>query len=270
MTSNPIADNRDSLRLIQITDCHLGAEPGEQLLGMDTDESLLDVLQQLKANEAQADMLVASGDIASAGAEPAYHRFLDYLDDQLQLPRAWLAGNHDVPQTMKAIAPNRIQSDHVELGDWQLILLDSSVAGSEGGSLSSAELQRLQDLLQASERHTLVFVHHQPVPMECEWLDKYVIDNAEQLFDALRGFDQVKGIVFGHVHQEFDATHEGIRLLATPSTCIQFKPRQTDFAVDRKMPGYRWFNLYSDGRFDSEVVTLPEKDYGVDFDSAGY
>ena len=66
MTQNPQSSDRDCLRLIQVTDCHLGAEPGEQLLGMDTDESLLDVLTLLRSTEAQADMLVASGDIASA------------------------------------------------------------------------------------------------------------------------------------------------------------------------------------------------------------
>ena len=270
MTQNPQSSDRDCLRLIQVTDCHLGAEPGEQLLGMDTDESLLDVLALLRSTEAQADMLVASGDIASAGAEPAYGRFLDYLDDYLDLPAAWLAGNHDLPQTMKAIEPGRIQSDYVELGDWQLILLDSSVLGSEGGSLSAAELQRLTDLLQTSKRHTLVFVHHQPVPMKCDWLDKYVIDNADQFFAALQGHEQVKAVVFGHVHQEFDEQHQGIRLLASPSTCIQFKPRLVDFAVDRKMPGYRWFNLYGDGSFETEIVRIPEKDYGVDYDSPGY
>ena len=270
MTTETQADNRDCLRLLQITDSHLGAEPGEQLLGMDTDVSLLDVLQLLKATEGDADMVVASGDIASAGAAPAYTRFLDYLDAYLDLPSAWLAGNHDLPQTMKRIEPGRIQSEHVLLGDWQLILLDSSILGSEGGSLSDSELQRLTRLLQSSKRPTLVFVHHQPVPMHCEWLDKYVIDNAAQFFAALQGHDQVKAVIFGHVHQELDEMHQGIRLLATPSTCIQFKPRLADFAVDRKMPGYRWFDLHKDGSFDTGVVRIPEKDYGVDYDSPGY
>lgn len=270
MTSNPQTHNRNYRRLIQITDCHLGAKPGEQLLGMNTDESMQDVLKLIQTNESQADMVVASGDIASAGAEPAYGRFLEYLDDYLQLPSAWLPGNHDAPHLMKAAETGRIQADCAELGDWQLILLDSSVPGSEGGSLSESELQRLSRELQASTRPALVFVHHQPVPMKCEWLDKYTIDNAGQFFETLQGFDQVKAIVFGHVHQEFDDEHQGIRLLAAPSTCIQFKPRQLDFALDQKMPGYRWFNLYDDGSLETGVVRIAEKDYGVDYDSGGY
>ena len=37
---------------------------------------------------------------------------------------------------------------------------------------------------------------------------------------------------FGGMHQEFDQSMQGVRWLATPSTCVQFTPRSDDFAVD--------------------------------------
>mgnify|MGYP000213876501 CR=1 FL=1 len=30
--------------------------------------------------------------------------------------------------------------------------------------------------------------------------------------------------LFGHVHQQFDVRRKGVRLMAVPSTCAQFKP----------------------------------------------
>ena len=38
--------------------------------------------------------------------------------------------------------------------------------------------------------------------------------------------------ISGHVHQESDAVMSGIRMLTTPSTCVQFAPGSEDFALD--------------------------------------
>ena len=38
--------------------------------------------------------------------------------------------------------------------------------------------------------------------------------------------------ISGHVHQESDAVISGIRMLTTPSTCVQFAPGSEDFALD--------------------------------------
>ncbi|NNC55616.1 MAG: hypothetical protein HKO07_07840, partial [Pseudomonadales bacterium] len=43
------ASNDATLRVLQITDCHLGERSGEVLAGMDTDASLASVLELLVA-----------------------------------------------------------------------------------------------------------------------------------------------------------------------------------------------------------------------------
>jgi Icc protein len=64
----------------------------------------------------------------------------------------------------------------------------------------------------------------------------------------------VRGLVWGHVHQRYDALRNGVRLLATPSTCAQFLPRAEQFAVDRMPPAYRTLELKADGSITTEVV----------------
>ncbi|MBX2809216.1 MAG: 3',5'-cyclic-AMP phosphodiesterase, partial [Cellvibrionaceae bacterium] len=83
-------------------------------------------------------------------------------------------------------------------------------------------------------------------------------------------YTHVKLILWGHIHQEFDALHEGVRLLASPSTCIQFAPGKNEFTLDKTMPGYRWLELHDDGSISTHVERLPYKDYGIDYQSEGY
>ncbi len=77
-------------------------------------------------------------------------------------------------------------------------------------------------------------------------------------------------MLWGHVHQEFRDERNGVALIASPSTCIQFKPHAVKFAIDAQPPGYRWLELHADGRFDTGVqrlATLPED---IDMQSTGY
>ena len=42
-------------------------------------------------------------------------------------------------------------------------------------------------------------------------------------------------------------------VFSPPSTCIQFKRNSDEFALDFLPPGYRWINLYPDGRLETAV-----------------
>ncbi|MDI5829785.1 hypothetical protein MJN51_39885, partial [Salmonella enterica subsp. enterica serovar Kentucky] len=43
---------------------------------------------------------------------------------------------------------------------------------------------------------------------------------------------RVKYLLCGHIHQELDLDWNGRRLLASPSTCVQFKPHCANFTLD--------------------------------------
>ena len=53
------------MRLIQITDCHLGPQQSETLLGLNTDQSLEDVLQLIQKTESGFDHILCTGDVAA-------------------------------------------------------------------------------------------------------------------------------------------------------------------------------------------------------------
>jgi Icc protein len=56
------------------------------------------------------------------------------------------------------------------------------------------------------------------------------------------------------VHQSYDGERNGVRLMATPSTCAQFRPRSDDFAIDEQPPAYRSIQLLPQGRIETEIT----------------
>jgi 3',5'-cyclic-AMP phosphodiesterase len=242
------------VRLLQLSDPHLFADPDGELRGVNTLTSLRRVLNEAASRKLNLDAVVCSGDIVND--QPAgYAHFARELA-AFGKPVYCIPGNHDDPALMRrALARPPFQvGGQVDLGSWRIILLDSCVPGQAGGHLDQAELQRLEAALAGSDRFAMVCVHHHPVSMSSRWLDAVGIDNAAALFEVLDAHAQVRLLSWGHVHQCFDARRRGVRLLATPSTGAQFLPLSERFAVDGRPPAYRRLTLRADGTVDTEVL----------------
>lgn len=262
-------------RLIQFTDPHIGGRQDYQLLGLDTGLTLDEVLRAIGREQPQAEMLVATGDISANGGEAAYRRFLQKMQS-VSVPWYWLPGNHDDAARMRQLAPAR-SVETVALGGWRLLLLDTSLENQICGGLGEAQLRRLQQLLHEQRQHPLmILMHHQPVPVGSDWIDGHMLRGGRERFLQLVGdAPQVKAIMWGHVHQQFDSRLERPRLgslglHATPSTSVQFTPGSGPFSVDEELPGYRWFELRDDGSYATGVRRVEVSEYGVDLASGGY
>ena len=257
-------------KIVQITDSHLGNSYGDTLLSMNTDEGLTDVLELVVKQQSSIDLVMCTGDISNNANLSAYQRFYTLVRDNLMTPMAWVPGNHDHADLMEALVENSSRRV-IDLDHWALILIDSHVVGETHGYFDSIELAFLDEALKANkDKHIAISFHHQPVPIGSEWMDNYIIKNAHEFWKLIEPYDNIKTVIWGHVHQEFDEEYRGIRLLSTPSTCIQFKPLQKDFMLDTLMPGYRWLEFHDDGELKTGVERVAEKDYGIDFESSGY
>lgn len=259
-----------SVKIIQITDCHLGESEGVELLSMNPDESLDDVLSLINEHHQTADLLLVTGDLANESSLPTYQRLHQVLTDNIIYPFAWLPGNHDDPEVMTNLGETVNLKVHV-MGAWVVILLNSRVEGCIYGHLSDKELQFLESVLKEhGDKYAMICLHHQPVPIGSQWMDKYIVRNAQDFWSLIDNYPMVKVVLWGHIHQEFTDTYNNIGLLASPSTCVQFTPGQKDFCVENAMPGYRWIELHADGGFTSGVERVEEKDYGTDVHSCEY
>ncbi len=260
-----------TLRLAQISDCHLHADPRGHLAGMDTRQSLERVLQRLQ-QEPGFNLLLATGDLSHDASAESYH-WLQQRLRQLNLPCYCLPGNHDDPATMRAHlhgGPVKV-CEELRIGDWLLLFLDSSRPGSTIGHLGMAQRERLASALERHDaRHILICLHHQPLPIGSSWMDRMALDDPESLFPLIEGDPHVCGLLWGHIHQEYDRMQEGRRLMGSPSTCIQFSSGVDEFSIDPLPPGFRWLELHEDGTIDTGVIRLESMPEGLDVESGGY
>ena len=261
----------DPVMLVQLSDSHLFGEAHGTLLGMNTRDSLQQVIDLVLAQQPQIDLLVASGDLSQDGSLESYQQFRQ-MSAQLSAPARWIPGNHDEPMVMeRAATQSSLLEPVVDIGNWRITLLDSAVPGSVPGYLADEQLQLLaRALSEAPQRHHLVCFHHHPVSIDCPWMEPIGLRNPEALFAVLDRFPQVRAVLWGHVHQEIDRMRNDVRLLASPSTCIQFAPHSDDFKLDTLAPGYRWLRLLPDGRLETGVERVSGFAFEADYGANGY
>lgn len=248
-----------SIRLLQITDSHLFAEDDGELGGINTAQSLHAVLAATHSDALPPRAILATGDLVQDGTRAGYERFRRALE-VCEVPVHCIPGNHDCPELMRALLdePPFTFCGHARYDGWIIPLLSSWLPDSAGGRLGLEELARLDALLGSHEReHALVCLHHQPVPMGSAWLDQSALEDAEALLAVSDRHDNVRAILWGHVHQASDRARGRVRLMSTPSTSVQFAPASKTFSYDSMTPGWRWLELHADGTIDTRVGRLP-------------
>ncbi|MBD9485295.1 3',5'-cyclic-AMP phosphodiesterase [Pseudomonas sp. PDM14] len=263
--------NGQSVLLVQLSDSHLFAEEDGKLLGMNTCDSLQRVIERVLDEQPRIDLMLATGDLSQDGTLDSYQRFRQMTETVGDSAR-WFPGNHDeVPMMREACTGSDLLEPVVDLGNWRITLLDSSIPGAVPGYLAEDQLALLERALsEAPERHHLVCFHHHPVSIGCSWMEPIGVRNPNALFGVLDRFPQVRAVLWGHVHQEFDQLRNDVRLLASPSTCVQFAPGSEEFQVDTTAPGYRWLRLHDDGRLETGVSRVTGIHFEVDYSVKGY
>jgi len=271
-----MAKDQDSpIRVVQLTDTHLYSEGSDTLLKMNTKHSFEQVLELIQLHEGSLDLILATGDVAQDASAAAYDYFKSSIGG-LNVPFMWLPGNHDNALLMQSLAEGTSAADkHVQLSNWLVVTLDTSVEGQVQGVLSVDELSFLSDQLKYSELddsidHVVVGMHHNINQVTAGWMKDIGLQNPQHFWEIAKKSNELKAVVFGHIHQELDFVFEDIRCLCTPSTCIQFKPQVANFALDKMNPGYRRLSLHQDGSIETQVVRIAGEQLEADFSSAGY
>lgn len=239
------------LRIVQVSDCHVSADPGADYRGAGADRNLAKLLPVVR--QWQPDLLLLTGDISEDASAASYGRVAAMLDS-VGAPVLALPGNHDDPVLMSRYFPRGPWQGPfvVEKKGWLLVLLDSTRPGQVSGILPQETLDRLDALLaRRSADHVLLALHHQPVPVGSPWIDRYPLRFPQSLFGVLDRHPAVRGLVWGHVHQDFRAERAGAALLGGPSTAANSLPGKDRFTLDLGGPACRWLELYADGQIET-------------------
>jgi Icc protein len=246
-----------ALKLLQISDTHLHATTDSRTRGVNTYVTFRAVLDAAKAcDDWPPDAVLVSGDIVQDESRAGYELFRSEMA-ALGVHILCLPGNHDDPKLMDEIlrgGPFHFCGS-VRMGSWSLILLNTFLTGEDAGGLGARRLAGLAAALKDhATQHVLVCMHHQPLNMGSAWLDGVGLRDADKFLEIIDACTNVRGVLWGHVHQTSDRNRNGVRFLSAPSTCSQFLPNSDFFAIDNRPPGMRWLTLRPDGRIDTRVL----------------
>lgn len=268
-----IEPDLDDVTLVQITDTHLFSDSEGALLGVNTLNSFTAVVNDILNSCVDFHSIIMTGDVSQDHTDASYVRFEQGILP-LEKDCYWLPGNHDFKPSMYSVYPSsQIQEEtYVQVGkNWQIILLDSQAEGSPHGYLSDEQLAYLDSKLQQNpDRFSLVLLHHHPLLVGSKWLDTHCLHNSEAFWEVIHSHQNVNCILCGHVHQDFHQQHQGVDVITSPSTCIQFKPNSDEFALEQVSPGWRTLTLKANGSIETQVYRLADEAFLPDFDAEGY
>lgn len=247
---------KPGLRIAQITDCHLPADPGQTYRGINPRDNLQALLRKVRAWK--PDLLLATGDLSEDGS-PASYDALHQFFNTLGLPVLALPGNHDDPKALAKIFPGSpVDTVQVtEHGDWQIIRLNSCIPGEPHGRIREPCLERLVQVFERGKgRPRLLAVHHQPLMANSPWIDKYRLFEPEAFLQIIDQHADVKVVVWGHIHQVFERERSGTAMLGGPSSAINGVPGAEKFTPDSTGPACRWLELRVGGAIKTGIIDL--------------
>ncbi len=211
--------------IAQVTDIHLGFEPDNP---SEFNRKRLDqVIRQLSAMKPQPDMLLATGDLVDRGDSASYRRLRNALAG-CSFPVWPCLGNHDERANFSEWYPEIPVVDgfvqyEVETPELRLLFLDTLEDGRHGGAFCETRADWLRArLAEKTGTKTLIVMHHPPVEVGIEWMNTHSGEPWVMRFaEAIRGHDQIVGIVCGHLHRPITVGWQGRTIAICASTAPQ-------------------------------------------------
>lgn len=198
-------------KVIQITDTHIVPE-GQLAYGkVDTAVALAETVATVNRMLPQigpVDMIIVTGDLTDFGTDGEYRRFRQIMAP-LQVPYRAVPGNHDDREAMRVAfadqewMPSSGPIDWViDLGDFVLVGLDTSIPNAPNGRLAGDSLDFLRRQMgRFSPKPFLVGIHHPPFATGIIAMDKQNLHGSEALREVLDGHAGEVNLLCGHVHR---------------------------------------------------------------------
>ena len=209
--------------IAQISDLHVKPEGVLAYQRVDTAAALARCVKELNRFTPRPDLVVISGDLVDTPSKEAYDHLIRLLKP-LELPFAAIPGNHDHRDLMRAVLPGRhaftagaLHSVR-EVGDVDVVLIDSITPGKNYGTLDTDTLAWLDEVLGSSAtRPAFLFLHHPPFETGIAHMDVQNLRNGGDLAPILRRHRRARLVAAGHVHRAVLTTFAGAAATICPA-----------------------------------------------------
>lgn len=251
----PDQDIQQIMRIIQITDLHIGKD-GEDTYFVDVRENFRRILLETKS--LNPDYLVISGDLCYHQGEKEVYDWIRPQIESLGFPYEVMAGNHDHSETLAHAFGRQLEYSPDGLyyaRQWQgqtVLFMDSAPHQIFGPQLAWLKSQ----LDQLSGDLTL-FIHHPPTLVGTPFMDlNHALKNREPLLEILSTYPHPVSIFCGHYHVERTVRWKNLSIHVTPSCFFQIDSYSKEFLVDHYQIALREIQM-EEGRLSSRVCYFP-------------
>jgi Icc protein len=222
------------VHFVHVSDTHIHPDPAYGL--EDAGKSALAGARALVARlndlPFTPDFILHTGDVAADPVPGVYDAVREVLG-AAKHPIRYLAGNHDEHGTLPL-------DEEFDVNGVQFVCIDGNgSAAPPRGFVTEAELSRLRRVCESEDARPLVIAtHHNVLPIGSPWYDEFMrMTNGEAFHGAiLPARHRLRGVFFGHVHQDIETLRDGILYSAVSSSWCQFHawPGQEKTVHDRE------------------------------------
>lgn len=207
-------------RILQITDCHLLAEPSGVYNGCQPAIHLQQIVFSLTGNP--PDAVILTGDLTQDHSRASYQLLAD-LFVNISCPVLLLPGNHDdLAELLWLTQTSNLQlADTLVLAKWQLFLLNSKGTSPAGSFDHGKQVALQQQFSQSSQPFFWLFMHHHPLPLHC-FIDQHGLTEQADFWALLFTEPRVKGVAHGHAHLAYHRYYRGVAVVGCPASSVQF------------------------------------------------
>lgn len=248
-----------AVSFVHISDTHIGPTAVYNRFGhvsYPCAERLVEIINNLPVTP---DFVIHTGDVVTDPDPDSYRLAADLLA-QINVPTYYVVGNHDTAVDIRnymSMGTHQSLSDNPDLLTYafdvngvRFLTIDAR-AGDEidpSGMLSDEQLAIVEREVTTGDSPLVVFMHYPALPINAPWMDrKMLILNGEKLHQALLpARDRLRGVFYGHIHQNMQVVRDGISYNSVASAFSQFTAWATDemFGIDRDhLPGYAFVQL---------------------------
>lgn len=255
-------ERKYKLTFVHISDTHIHADPyySKDYADVTPHAGALALVDAINTLPFEPDFVLHTGDVAYDPDPEAYSVCLSILQ-QIHYPVYYVAGNHDHSPTLQKVMLNRadpLPTLHYafEANGIQVVCMDSNgPADPPAGYIVDEQLEWISGLCQAAdERPMVIGIHHNVLDVGIPWLDNYMgVRNGMMFHEAiLPARHRIRGVFFGHVHQNIEMIRDGILYSSCLSSWTQFQayPGMTHTTSDQHAePGFSVVHLTENQTF---------------------
>ena len=101
--------------------------------------------------------------------------------------------------------------------------MDTAIENNIEGTIFETSIKWLEEKLTKSRnKPVIIFMHHPPIEIGSLLFDHINCNNGDEFIKLISKYQNVKEVIFGHVHCFFDKIINGIKFSSCPSASIQY------------------------------------------------